>query len=81
LDLMTSRARRCAGPAAPRRGTARLEIGAGALTGATLVVHADDGRVRVQIDVPPGVDASAWQARIRRGLADCSIEAEAIEVT
>lgn len=56
-----------------------MELGAGALAGATLVVHADDGRVRVELDAPSNVDAAAWRARIherltRRGLLVDSID-------
>jgi hypothetical protein len=64
-----------------KRGTARLEIGAGALEGATLLVHADGGRVRVQLDVPPGIDAGDWQRRIAARLSLRGISTESVEVT
>jgi len=64
-----------------RRGTARLEIGGGELAGATLLVHADGGRVRVHLDVPAGVDAQSWQRRISERLASRNIATDAVEVT
>jgi hypothetical protein len=77
---MTSMVRRAVWSGDGRRGTAHLEIGAGALAGATLVVHADEGRVRVRLDVPPGVDGATWEERIRLRLAARSIQAEEVEV-
>jgi hypothetical protein len=58
----------------------RLELGSGELAGATLLVHADSGRVRVRLDLPPGVDVARWEHRIRRRLEEHRIAAEAIEV-
>ena len=52
-----------------RKGTIRLELGAGALAGATLLVEAEEGRVRVHLSAPPGVDLTAWRARIGARLA------------
>jgi hypothetical protein len=80
-DLMTSLVRRAAWWGDRRQGTARLEIGAGALAGATLWVHADAGRVRVQLEVPAGVDAAAWRHRIVCGLAARRIAADEVQVT
>ncbi len=80
-ELIPLLVRRASWAGDARRGTARLEIGAGELAGATLVVHADDGRVRVRLDVPPGIDASAWQIRIRARLSSRSIDADEVEVT
>jgi len=80
-DLIPALVRRFAWSSEGRRGTARLEIGAGELAGSTLVVHADDGRVRVHLDVPPGVDARAWQVRIHKRLASRNIPTDLVEVT
>ena len=79
--LMTALVRRVAWSGDGRRGSARLEIGAGALAGATLIVHSDEGRVRVHLDVPPGVDVSAWRERIARGLAARRIATDEVDVT
>jgi hypothetical protein len=57
-----------------KKGSMRLELGAGALAGGTLLVHADEGRVRVELNAPAGTDVDAWKARLqerldRRGVA------------
>jgi hypothetical protein len=52
-----------------RRGSMRLELGAGSLAGGTLVVHADGGRVRVELDAPAGTDVDAWAASLNERLA------------
>ncbi|HXX66544.1 MAG TPA: hypothetical protein VEK07_05160 [Polyangiaceae bacterium] len=80
-DLVPVLVRRIAWSGDRERGTVRLEIGAGELAGATLLVLADAGRVQVHLHVPPGVDATAWQARIRRRLESRSIVADAVEVS
>jgi len=80
-QLLPALVRRIAWSGDGKRGTARLEIGAGELAGATLLVSADAGRVGVYLDVPPGVDPSVWQARIRRRLQSRSIVADCVEVT
>jgi hypothetical protein len=79
--LLPALVRRVAWSGDGRRGTARLEIGGGELAGAVLQVDADAGRVRVRLEVPPGVDARAWQERIERRLAGRNVTAESIEVT
>jgi len=57
-----------------KRGSMRLELGAGALAGGTLLVHADEGRVSVELNAPSGTDVNAWKERLeerleRRGVA------------
>ncbi len=52
-----------------KRGSMRMELGAGALAGATVVVHADDGRVRVELDAPAGTDVDAWREKLGQRLA------------
>ena len=64
-----------------RKGTVRMELGAGALAGATLQVSSDRGRVSVQLDVPPGVDAAEWRERITTSLAAKNIATDQVEVT
>jgi hypothetical protein len=56
-----------------RRGSARVELGAGALAGSTVVVHVDDGEVSLEIEASNGVEDAEWRARLvsrleRRGL-------------
>ncbi len=78
-DLLPSLVRKVAWSGDGRRGTVRMELGAGALAGATLLIHADDGRVRVELDAPSHVNAAEWRTRIhdrltRRGLLVDSID-------
>jgi hypothetical protein len=72
-EMLPALVRRIAWSGDGKRGSLRLEFGQGALAGGTLVVHADDGRVRVQLQAPAGTDASEWKGRItsrleKRGL-------------
>jgi hypothetical protein len=80
-ELLPAVVRRIAWSGDARRGTVRIEIGAGELEGARILVHAEDGRVRVEMQVPPGADAAAWRARIEarfraRGIATDSVEVQ-----
>lgn len=63
-----------------KKGSVRIELGAGELAGSTLLVHADDGKVRVQLDVPPGVDANAWKDRIHEKLTARGLDVESVDV-
>jgi hypothetical protein len=80
-DILPALVRRVAWSGDGRRGTVRLELGAGELAGGTLLVQVDEGRVRVRLTAPPGVDVDAWRGRITdrleaRGLAVDSVEAD-----
>jgi hypothetical protein len=67
LEHVLSRlVRRMAWSGDARTGAAHLEIGAGALEGARLTIHADHGALRVSLSLPPGADAAAWRERIAR---------------
>jgi hypothetical protein len=79
-QLMAKLVRRIAWSGNARTGCARLELGAGALDGAMLTIHADDGVVRVALDTPPGVDREAWRERIGERLAARGLHVEAIEI-
>jgi hypothetical protein len=72
--------RRIAWSGNARSGSARLELGAGELEGATLTIHADDGIVRVAIELPPGVDGAAWKERISGRLGALGLQVETIDV-
>jgi hypothetical protein len=57
-----------------RGATARIEIGAGEWAGATIVVHAVERQVAVEIELPPGARVESWRERLaerfgERGLA------------
>jgi hypothetical protein len=67
-QLITRWVRRIAWGGDGRKGSARIELGAGALAGAVIVVQADAGQVSIDIDLPPDADASAWRDRLRERL-------------
>jgi hypothetical protein len=78
-DLLPALVRRVAWSGDGRRGTVRLELGSGALAGAELVVHADDGRVRVQLRAPAGVDLGVLRERIAVRLAARGVALDEVE--
>jgi len=78
--LMARLVRRIAWSGNARTGSARLELGAGELEGATLTIHADDGVVRVALELPPGVDRAAWKERISGRLGARGLQVEEVEV-
>ena len=80
-DLIPTLVRRIAWSGDRQRGTVRIELGAGELAGGMLLVHADDGRERVHLDVPPGVDTRQWQQRICDRLATRGLVTDSVEVT
>jgi hypothetical protein len=79
-ELLPVLVRKIAWSADARRGSLRLEFGAGALSGATLLVHADAGRVRVQLSGAAGADLSAWCERIAARLGSHGIEVVSVDV-
>jgi hypothetical protein len=78
-DLLPALVRRVAWSGDGRRGTVRLELGSGALSGAELIVHADDGRVRVQLRAPAGVDLAPLRERIAARLAARGLRLDDVE--
>ncbi len=79
-ELLPELVRRAAWSGDGRRGALRLEFGAGALAGATLLVQADEGRVRVRLTVPPGTDADGWRSRISARLEGKGLDVDSVEV-
>lgn len=80
-QLLSRLVRRIAWSGDAHTGCARIELGAGTLEGATLVVRADHGDLSVSIDLPPGVDRAEWRDRIAsrlgaRGLKVASLDVE-----
>jgi hypothetical protein len=69
-EVLPAIVRRIAWSGDGKKGSLRLEFGAGALAGGTLVVHADEGRVRVSLSAPEGADARAWKERIAARLEE-----------
>jgi len=78
-DLLPALVRRVAWSGDGRRGTVRLELGSGALAGAELVVHADEGHVRVQLRAPAGVDLGPLRERIAVRLAARGVTLDEVE--
>ena len=67
-NLLTSLSRRAAWGGDRRKGSARIELSEGALAGATLVVHAEQRSVSVELELPSGIASSGWQQRIAERL-------------
>lgn len=61
-----------------QRCAVRIELGAGALSGATLLVAAERGRVRVTLRARSGVELESWRERIVARLAARGLDAEVI---
>jgi hypothetical protein len=78
--VMSRFVRRVAWSGDANTGTARLEFGAGALSGATLTIHSDRGAVRVALELPPGVDGAEWRERIARRLGARGLQIAALDV-
>jgi len=68
-DLLPALVRRIAWSGDGRRGTVRMELGAGELAGSVVVVHADAGAVAVEVHAAPGTDLSAWRDRLAERMA------------
>jgi len=67
-NLLSGLSRRAAWGGDRRRGSARIELSEGALAGATLVVHAEQRTVSVELELPPGIAVLGWQQRIAERL-------------
>jgi hypothetical protein len=80
-DLLPALVRRVSWTGDRRTGSVRLELAAGELAGGTLLVHAQDGCVRVHLDVPPGADRATWHERLRRRLEARHVVVDTLEVT
>jgi hypothetical protein len=81
LETLISRmARRLAWGSDGRRATARLELGAGPLAGATVLLSTEGRAVELAVELPPGTSALAWQERIRRRLEERGFELTRLEV-
>lgn len=79
-ELLPAMVKRVAWSGDARRGAVRLEIGSGALAGGTLLVSADEGRVRVHLDAPAGVDRAEWKDRIESRLAAKGVALDGVDV-
>ena len=82
-ELLPELVRKIAWSGDARRGAVRLEVGAGALAGATLLVQAEYGRVHVTLHAAPGAadaDAESWRDRIEARLAARGLDVGGVEV-
>ncbi len=74
-DLLPQLVKRIAWAGDRRRGTVQMELGAGRHAGTTITVHAEDGRVRVELD---GHDVDALRSRIDARLKERGIHVESV---
>ena len=74
-ELLPQLVRRIAWAGDRRKGTVQLELGAGRHAGTTVTVHANDGRVRVEIQ---GVDVEELRSRIAARLRGHGIVVESV---
>ena len=74
-ELLPQLVKRIAWAGDRRRGSVQLELGAGRHAGTVVTVHADDGRVRVELD---GASADELRARIRARLERQGLAVESV---
>lgn len=79
-DLVPQLVKKIAWSGDAQRGTVRMELGAGELSGATLTVSAEHGRVSVRVDAPPGTDTTAWRDRLTARLEARGLALDTVEV-
>jgi hypothetical protein len=68
-EILPALVRKIAWSGDARRGAVRIELGSGALAGATLLVAADHGRVKVTLSGHAGALLEPWRERIAMRLA------------
>ena len=75
LETLISRmAKKLAWGTDGRRATACLQLGAGPLEGATVLLATEGRAVELAVDLPPGVYALGWEERIRRRFEERGFE-------
>jgi hypothetical protein len=75
-EILPGLVRKIAWSGDARRGAVRIELGAGALAGATLLVASDGGRVQVTLSARSDVELEPWRERIAARLADRGLDAD-----
>lgn len=65
-QMMTKLVRKVAWGGDGEHGAARIELGAGELAGATIVVQSDNGALSVDVELPPGTAADVWRERLEK---------------
>jgi hypothetical protein len=77
-ELIPALVRRIAWAGDRHRGTVRLELGAGAYAGTTVTVHADGGRVRVEIGGREGPELDRLRTRLDARLRGHGLDVESV---
>lgn len=77
-ELVPELVRRIAWAGDGKRGTVRLELGAGAWAGANVIVHADGGRVRVELGGLGEHDLAKLRTRLATRLRGRGVDLEEI---
>ena len=77
-ELIPALVRRIAWGGDRHRGTVRLELGAGAYAGTTVTVHADGGRVRVEIGGSEGPELDRLRIRLDARLRGHGLDVESV---
>ena len=77
-ELLPALVRRIAWAGDRHKGTVRLELGAGAHAGTTVTVHADGGRVRVELGGPEGPDLDRLRTRLDARLRAHGLDVESV---
>lgn len=77
-ELLPALVRRIAWAGDRNKGTVRLELGAGAHAGTTVTVHAEGGRVRVEIGGSEGPELDRLRARLDTRLRGHGLDVESV---
>ena len=77
-ELLPALVRRIAWAGDRHKGTVRLELGAGAYAGTTVTVHADAGRVRVELGGCEGPELDRLRARLDARLRRHGLDVESV---
>lgn len=77
-ELIPALVRRIAWAGDRHHGTVRLELGAGAYAGTTVIVHADAGRVRVELGGSEGPELDRLRTRLDARLRGHGLDVESV---
>ncbi|MDB4942122.1 MAG: hypothetical protein JWP97_1656 [Labilithrix sp.] len=77
-ELLPALVKRIAWAGDKDRGTVSFELGAGAFAGTSVTVHADGGRVRVELSGVEGPDLDRLRARLGARLRQSGIDLESV---
>jgi len=77
-ELLPALVRRIAWAGDKHSGSVRLELGAGAYAGTTVIVHADGGRLRVEIRGTEGPELDRLRTRLDRRLRGHGLDVESV---